>query len=119
MKYLLIIKKMKNLFKNTLFILLILGALSGCQSVKDGLTGKKQTNSDEFLVKKKNPLSLPPDFENLPEPRTSNKNDDQNDSEISLKEILTKNTNTKSTVSVSETSIGSLEKNILEKIKSN
>ena len=110
---------MKNLFKNTLFILLILGALSACQSVKDGLTGKKQTNSDEFLVKKKNPLSLPPDFENLPEPRTSNKNDDQNDSEISLKEILTKNTNIKSTVSVSETSTGSLEKNILEKIKSN
>ena len=110
---------MKNLFKNTLFILLILGALSACQNVKDGLSGQKKTNSDEFLVKKKNPLSLPPDFENLPEPRTSNKNIDQNDSEISLKEILTKDTNTKSTVSVSETSIGSLEKNILEKIKSN
>ena len=106
---------MKNLFKNTLFILIIFGVLSGCQSVKDGLTGKKQTNSDEFLVKKKNPLSLPPDFENLPEPTTSNKND----TEISLKEILTKNANTKSTVSVSETSTGSLEKNILEKIKSN
>ena len=119
MKYLLIIKKMKNLFKNTLFILLILSALSSCQSVKDGLTGKKKNNSDEFLVKKKNPLSLPPDFENLPEPTTSNKNDDKNDTEISLKEILTKNANTKSTVSVSETSIGSLEKNILEKIKSN
>ncbi|MDA9223208.1 DUF3035 domain-containing protein [Candidatus Pelagibacter sp.] len=110
---------MKNLFKNTLFTLLILGALSGCQSVQDGLTGKKQTNSDEFLVKKKNPLSLPPDFENLPEPTTSNKNDDKNDTEISLKEILTKNANSKSIVSVSETSIGSLEKNILEKIKSN
>ena len=119
MKYLLIIKKMKNLFKNTLCILLILGVLSACQSVKNGLTGKKQTNSDEFLVKKKNPLSLPPDFENLPEPTTSNKNDDKNDTEISLKEILTKNANTKSTVSVSETSTGSLEKNVLEKIKSN
>ena len=110
---------MKNLFKKTLFILLILGALNGCQSVKDGLTGKKQTNADEFLVKKKNPLSLPPDFENLPEPTTLNKNDDENDTEISLKEILTKNANAKSTVSESETSIGSLEKNILEKIKSN
>jgi len=119
MKYLLIIKKMKNLFKNTLFIVLILSTLSACQSVKDGLTGKKQTNSDEFLVKKKNPLSVPPDFENLPEPTTLNKNNDKNDSEISLQEILTKNTNAKSTVSVSETPIGSLEKNILEKIKSN
>ena len=110
---------MKNLFKNTIFVLLILSALSACQNVKDGLTGKKQTNSDEFLVKKKNPLSLPPDFENLPEPTTSNKNDDKNDTEISLKEILTKNANSKSIVSVSETSTGSLEKNILEKIKSN
>jgi len=110
---------MKNLFKNTLFIVLILSTLSACQSVKDGLTGKKQTNSDEFLVKKKNPLSVPPDFENLPEPTTLNKNNDKNDSEISLQEILTKNTNAKSTVSVSETPIGSLEKNILEKIKSN
>ena len=93
--------------------------VSACQSVKDGLTGKKQSNSDEFLVKKKNPLSLPPDFENLPEPTTLNKDDNQEESEISLKEILTKNANTKSTVSVNETSIGSLEKNILEKIKSN
>ena len=119
MKYLLIIKKMKNLFKNTFLTLFILCVFNACQSVKDGLTGKKKTNSDEFLVKKKNPLSLPPDFENLPEPTTSNKNDNKNDTEISLKEILTKNANTKSTVSVSETSIGSLEKNILEKIKSN
>ena len=110
---------MKNLFKNIFLTLLIMCAFSACQSAKDVLTGKKQTNSDEFLVKKKNPLSLPPDFENLPEPTTSNKNDDKNDTEISLKEILTKNANTKSTVSVSETSIGSLEKNILEKIKSN
>ena len=110
---------MKNLFKNTLFILLILGALSACQSVKDGLTGKKQTNSDEFLVKKKNPLSLPPDFENLPEPTTSNKNDTQEESEISLKEILTKGSNTESTVTVSESPDSSLEKSILEKIKSN
>ena len=110
---------MKNLFKKIFLTLIILFTVSACQSVKDGLTGKKQSNSDEFLVKKKNPLSLPPDFENLPEPTTSNKNDDKNDTEISLKEILTKNANTKSTVSVSETSIGSLEKNILEKIKSN
>jgi len=119
MKYLLIIKKMKNLFKNIFLILLIFCVLSACQSLKDGLTGKKQTNSDEFLVKKKNPLSLPPDFENLPVPTTLNKNDDQSDSDISLKEILNMDTNTKSTASKSDTSIGSVEKNILEKIKSN
>ena len=110
---------MKKLFKNTFLIVLILCAFSACQNVKDGLTGKKQTNSDEFLVKKKNPLSLPPDFDNLPKPTDLSKKDDQNDSEISLKEILNKNASTKSTVSTSEKPIGSLEKNILEKIKSN
>ena len=118
MKYLLIIKKMKNLFKNIFLTLLIMCAFSACQSVKDGLTGKKQTNSDEFLVKKKNPLSLPPEFEKLPEPKTLT-NNDQNESEISIKEILTKNTTKESTVSTDEVLSDSLEKSILEKIKSN
>ena len=37
-------------------------------SVKRGLTGAKANTADEFLVKKKDPLILPPDFENLPTP---------------------------------------------------
>ena len=37
-------------------------------SVKRGLTGAKKDSTDEFLVKKKDPLILPPDFENLPTP---------------------------------------------------
>ena len=37
-------------------------------SVKRGLTGAKTNTADEFLVKKKDPLILPPDFENLPTP---------------------------------------------------
>ena len=31
-------------------------------------SGKKVENSDEFLVEKKNPLIMPPDFQDLPEP---------------------------------------------------
>ncbi|MDB9738920.1 DUF3035 domain-containing protein [Candidatus Pelagibacter sp.] len=110
---------MKKLLKNLFFTLIILITFSACKSVKDGLTGKKQTNSDEFLVKKKNPLSLPPEFEKLPEPKTLTNNNDQNDSEISIKEILTKNTTEESTVSTDEVLSDSLEKSILEKIKSN
>ena len=37
-------------------------------SVKRGLTGAKKSSADEFLVEKKDPLILPPDFENLPIP---------------------------------------------------
>ena len=38
-------------------------------SVKETLSGQKKQNSDEFLVKKKNPLVLPPNFDDLPEPQ--------------------------------------------------
>ena len=42
--------------------------LTSCQSIKDGLSGRKAENSDEFLVKKKNPLVMPPKFMELPDP---------------------------------------------------
>ena len=40
-------------------------------SVKRGITGQKQSSTDEFLVEKKDPLVLPPDFEDLPMPSGS------------------------------------------------
>ncbi len=110
---------MKEIIKNTVYLFIVLITLSGCQSVKDGLTGKKQNNSDEFLVQKKNPLILPPEFKKLPEPKNLNKNNQNNKSEINLKEILIKDSSTVNTASVNEISDGSLEKSILEKIKSN
>ena len=42
--------------------------MTSCQSIKDGLSGRKSENSDEFLVQKKNPLVMPPDFMKLPKP---------------------------------------------------
>ena len=36
--------------------------------VKRGLTGEKMISTDEFLIKKKDPLIMPPDYENLPTP---------------------------------------------------
>ena len=47
--------------KNYLLIIIVLILMTACQSVKDGLTMQKKNNSDEFLIKKKNPLILPPD----------------------------------------------------------
>ena len=51
-----------------LFLVLIIISLYSCQSAKDALSGKKYESSDEFLVIKKNPLVLPPDYNKLPEP---------------------------------------------------
>ena len=42
--------------------------LNGCSTIKDNLSLKKKTNVDQFLVDKKDPLVLPPDFDELPLP---------------------------------------------------
>ena len=59
------------MYKNIIYILLFV-FLASCadtfDSVKRGLTGAKKNSTDEFLVQKKDPLILPPDFENLPVP---------------------------------------------------
>ena len=51
------------------FLIISLFVLCSCQGVKDALGGKKYENSDEFLVIKKNPLVLPPNFNELPTPK--------------------------------------------------
>ena len=53
---------------NISFVLVTIIFLTSCQSVKDGLSGRKSENSDEFLVQKKNPLVIPPDYMKLPSP---------------------------------------------------
>ena len=55
---------------NLSLIILISFFMLSCQSIKDGLTGKKSENSDEFLVQKKNPLVLPPNYMELPQPKS-------------------------------------------------
>ena len=59
------------MYKKVTYILLFIFLVScadSFDSVKRGLTGAKKSSADEFLVKKKDPLILPPDFENLPTP---------------------------------------------------
>ena len=110
---------MKKLFKNTFYLFLILSSLSACQSLKDGLTGKKKSNSDEFLIEKKNPLVLPPKFDELPEPKKMTKEKQNEQEETDLKSILTKKNSKNKTAIKNQTSSGSLEQSTLEKIKSN
>ena len=57
-------KKYKSLF----FVTLVSLFLSSCQSVQDGLTLKKKENTEQFLIEKKKPLIMPPDFDDLPQP---------------------------------------------------
>jgi hypothetical protein len=57
--------------KTKIILIILIVAFTSCQSVKDGLSGRKSENSDEFLVQKKNPLVLPPDYLKLPKPDDS------------------------------------------------
>ena len=50
---------------------------------KKTMSGQKVTNTDEFLIKKKDPLILPPEFEKLPLPNTK-KNNEKNSVETAL-----------------------------------
>ena len=79
------------LTKLIFFNLLILIFLSGCQNVKETLTLKKNQNIDEFLIEKKNPLILPPEFSKLPEPRKNNEDEVYQDDDIDLTKVLETN----------------------------
>ena len=117
-KFFLIIVKMKNLSKNIIYLLIILFSLGACQNVQDGLTGVKKNNSDEFLVKKKNPLVLPPDYNELPVPETlETKNEEKK--EENLQTIIDKEMSSIDTKSKVKTKNGPLEKSIMDKIKNN
>tara|TARA_B100000963_G_C22594263_1_gene657073 strand:+ start:1267 stop:1584 length:318 start_codon:yes stop_codon:yes gene_type:complete len=58
--------------KINIYLIIFSIFLTSCQSIKDGLSGRKSENSDEFLVKKKNPLVMPPKFMELPKPKEEN-----------------------------------------------
>ncbi len=89
--------------------------LSACQSAKDAMTLKKKASGDEFLVEKKSPLVLPPDYGDLPLPGETNMNNDKdqnNDIEVSLGDIqIPKSESTKNTEPTS------IEESVLKKIK--
>jgi len=64
---------MKKIIKHLLSIILLSVLLTGCKTLKEGLEGSKKSKSaEEFLIEKKNPLELPPDFEVLPVPQNEN-----------------------------------------------
>tara|TARA_B110000014_G_C20056460_1_gene549892 strand:- start:434 stop:745 length:312 start_codon:yes stop_codon:yes gene_type:complete len=101
------------MFKKISILLLLTFFISSCEtmgSVKRGLTGEKLKSSDEFFIRKKAPLSLPPKFDELPTPSaTGTGKIESSDVTDKLKEeILTIETNS---------STSTTEESILEQIK--
>ena len=75
-----------------IFLLIFLFLASGCQDVKKGFSGKNIDQGEEFLVIKKNPLVVPPDFEKMPVPKNeiekSNSIKVENDKESEFEKLL-------------------------------
>ena len=93
-----------KLINKILIILIILFSISACSGLKESLSLKKKQGVDEFLIEKKNPLVLPPDYGKLPEPNYSelkDKKKETNEIELLLNngvENNSNNSNKKSTV---------------------
>ena len=77
------------MFKKITYAIVLAFFVTSCadtfSSVKRGLTGSKKDSTDEFLVKKKDPLILPPDYENLPNPDEAIATIEENSIKINVK----------------------------------
>jgi len=98
--------------KKFLIYFLILIPLFGCESAREGFTLKKKNNSDEFLIEKKNPLIMPPEYGELPVPRDFEAQS-SNVSKDEFEKIITKSKNKTSKKNIKKTNI---EQSVLEKI---
>ena len=101
-------------FKLLIFFQLIL-FLYSCSTVKEGFTNQKKSSSDEFLVEKKSPLVMPPDYNDLPVPDQNKETAEINENKI--KDLVTKNENENGENNNSEDSNLDIEQSILKKIK--
>jgi len=106
------------MIKNIKFSFLIITStilLSSCGSVQKAFDPQNKNTSEEFLVEKKSPLSMPPSFEELPIP--SNEKVDKESQINNIESLITENNDNK-TLEVTE-SDKDFEKSILDKIKNN
>ena len=105
-------------FKKIIIYLISILFLYSCSSVKDTLEGKKRSDSsDEFLVEKKNPLTEPPDMNELPIPLDEEEKEFEinNEDSLDIEKVL----NVEQSEDLKEkknNQENSLEQTILEKI---
>ena len=95
---------------------LITACTSSFEDIKKGLGGGKRTSTDEFLVRKKEPLVMPPKWKDLPESGGEMKSDDEVGEVIDIEELIKVGKNKESSTNY-EQGNDNLEESILKKIK--
>ena len=106
-------EKIRKLLIISIFII----TLNSCGSIKESFTNSKKS-TDEFLVKKKSPLVMPPDFQELPIPGNDNQ-EQENDENLKIKSLITGSENKFSKSQNNSNQNTTTENSILEKIKNN
>tara|TARA_Y100001970_G_C13987442_1_gene726421 strand:- start:397 stop:711 length:315 start_codon:yes stop_codon:yes gene_type:complete len=104
---------MRNILK-FFFVFIISIFLNGCgnnwREFKETMSGQKVTNTDEFLIKKKDPLVLPPEYEKLPLPKTGKQKSNANTIETVLKSNKTKKSDSKASTELENMILKELRK---------
>ena len=88
-----------------------------CGSLKEGFKNQKKNNTDEFLVEKKSPLIMPPDYNELPKPNSVNS--EAESEKNSIKSLVTNEENIFDKSNVKNSESKGIEESLLEKIKNN
>ena len=96
-----------------LFVLFLF--LQSCGGVENPFSNKKNNNNDEFLVEKKSPLVMPPNYNELPMPKSSETQSNENEN---VKKLITSQKNDQENNNISSSN-KQLEEIVLEKIKNN
>ena len=104
-------KKFETLATLLIFMLFI----NGCATAKKAFSPERKNSSEEFLVEKKSPLALPPDFDKLPTPKNSIIKVDQNDD---IEKLILNQKNTQDIINSSNENLA-LEESIIEQINKN
>tara|TARA_B100001287_G_C22250577_1_gene330261 strand:+ start:103 stop:438 length:336 start_codon:yes stop_codon:yes gene_type:complete len=108
-------KTISNIF---IIFIISLFLLSCSESLKGFKLKKKSTSGDEFLIQKKDPLVLPPDFSKLPKPDEEVKEEkEENDDESQIEMVFKKDNSDAQENEISNSSDSGLQKSILKKIQ--
>ena len=104
-----------KIIKNILLIITVSLFIYSCEGFK---LKKKSTSGEEFLIEKKDPLILPPDFSKLPEPNEQIENQDSEEEKLVIDNVFSEGNSKNDENNDNEINQKSdLKKSILEKIK--
>ena len=105
-----------NKFKIIFFTIFVVYFFYSCSTVKKGFESQRKNSTDEFLVEKKQPLVMPPDFDKLPLPKKK-QTTNQQDGTSQVKELISIDKNKSESLNINDSSNQKTENFILDKIK--